>query len=68
MGRHRTEERVILIRLKTKRPERISVMLLQRRVNLKGRKKKKDAHLQKIKITITDNPKLLLPFRISVDI
>lgn len=49
MGRHRTEERVILIRLKTKRPERISVMLLQRRLNLKGRKKKKDAHLRKIK-------------------
>lgn len=39
MGRHRTEERMILIRLKTKRPERISVMLLQRRLNLKRRKK-----------------------------
>lgn len=49
MGRHRTEKRMILIRLKTKRPERISVMLLQRRLNLKRRKKKKDAHLRKIK-------------------
>lgn len=39
MGRQRSEERTTLIRLKTKRPERISVVLLQRGLHLKGRGK-----------------------------
>lgn len=47
MRRRRSEERVILIRLKTKRPKTISVMLLQRRLNVKREKRR--CHLQKIK-------------------